>query len=344
MSIVLVFQDLHDWDNNIRGRKNYISECDYNLDEIYRLALETRRKNPREDLYGVFLGDVVHREFRSIDRSIYFYARMTEIRSLFKDMFLVVGNHEITYSNNNPVWSLVKTIESKSAPVKANYAKGRLPLLRVVDFVDIDGVRLHFIHHSSTTNRFASGRNIAFAHDTFLCEPLINSMQIRNDVDLKTEYTGYTAINDSSFLRNFDEVYFGHLHLAFGSYTVKFDCGRKTTLNYMGSIGRTNKSEVRILKQSREVAMIRLKDGDYSKDSLTFNLCPVEDVIDFEKVRKAEEAYVDAKDRKIIRQTDLNGEDPVVKIETILSNNTRALDLFRGSQRGEMPEWLITLL
>lgn len=344
MAVVLVFQDLHEWDNNIRGRKNYVKECDHNLNEIFRIIIDTKKRYPRDKIYGVFLGDVVHREFRNIDRAIYFYSRMTEIRSLLSDMFLVVGNHEITYSNNNPVWSLVKTIESDSAPIHHNFAKGRLPLLRIMDYIDIEGVRLHFIHHGSTSNRLGEGKNIAFVHDTFLCEPLINSMETKNDVDLKTEYTGYKPISDSSFLRFFDDIYFGHLHLAFGSYTVTFDCGRKTTLNYMGSLGRTNKDEVRITKNTRDIGLIRISEGDYTKDTLTFMLPEVEEVLDFEKVKKSEQAYEDAKERKIIRQTDLNGEDPVEKIENILSSNAKALEIFRGSKRGEMPEWLIEVL
>lgn len=344
MSKVLVFSDMHMWDSNIRGRKNYVNECEHTLDEVFRIGLETRRRYPKDKVYAVLLGDFVHRSFKSIDASIRLYSRMTEIRSLFADMFLVVGNHEITYSNDNPTWSLVKEIESVSAPVHGNYAKGRLPLLRVLDYIDIEGVRLHFIHHGSTSNRYGSGKNIAFMHDNYLCEPLINSMQVKHNVDLKTEYTGFIDINDDSYVRFFNDIYVGHMHLAFGEYTLTFDDGHKSIIHYMGSLGLTTKDEVRTGKSTRDIGLIHINEGDYKTETIVFNLPEIEDVLDMESVKKNEEKYVEAKERKIIRQTDLNGEDPIERIESIFQSNKKALELFKGSKRGEMPEWLMKVL
>lgn len=344
MAIVSDFTDLHLWDKSLRSRRDYVRESLDLFDIVVKEVKEVRALYPNEKYVVVLCGDVFHKDSKSVTAGIQWSQRFYILRTLCDELIFVIGNHEITWSQDNVFWTLITECRGKNIPVTPNYAKGLIPIAKVMDYMDLDGVRLHFVHYHGDVSEMCDGKNIAFVHDDYLCPDLVNLIEAKNNVDLKTEYVGYKNIEESSKLSGLDAIFFSHNHKASGVYDLELISGKITRVYYLMSLGRTTKDQVFETGTKRMVPLIRISNGDFDVVRRYVELPHAKDVIDIVAVKKSEESYEKQKQNRAIRQTRISGVDPVDDIREKLKELPEAVEMFDLSKDRKRPEWLRRLL
>ncbi len=337
---VVVFTDTHWWDSPLRNRISYVDESIDLYDRMFDIVLNQRKLNPKAKLIVVFLGDVFHKDGKNITNSIQWYQRLFKLRSLVDKVYLVVGNHEISWNKDNVFWTLVDEIDSITAPVAGNFAKGIIGMCEIKDYIDIFDTRLHFVHYHGRVTDCIDGNNLAFVHDDWLCPELVNIIQKRDNVDLKTQYIGYMDISNSDIISQLDCVFLGHNHKARGVYELELKPEKITTFHYLMSLGRTSKDQVFDTTNERSIPVITINEDGYTVDLISFDLPTAKDVMDMDSVEKNDKAYAKQVKNREIRKQQINGKDPVKSIENILIDIPDALDIFKDAQQRKRADWV----
>ena len=152
MSKFIVIPEPHISYNNIEGRKDYISEIKYYLNDI----LEDIKEN-KDIKWVVFVGDVFNRGFNDVDEYFYWIDWFTELDKMLSlrggCIYSVIGNHELTYAKSNPFWRLTSKDDggfniTMNWHSKVASPKGLRSLIKVEDIVEMgDKTSLFFCHY-----------------------------------------------------------------------------------------------------------------------------------------------------------------------------------------------------
>lgn len=340
-----IIQDTHFWDKNIAGRKDYTKECE----DTYDYLLKTIRECKAEKKYILFLGDIFHSKFKDEISFNNWIQKFLILRSACNGIFSVVGNHELTYKDHNPFWSLLSEIESEQLQVLGCKAKGTLPVIRVPDYLDIFDVRFNFNHFGTYISNLIVDTNILLCHNYWLSDEIKRSMDIIGEMQVNSKYLQYNEINDDCDLKYFDEAFLGHNHMLISDYTFKWDDKSfpQSNVHFCGSLGLTNKNEVLYTPNTRNIYYIDIfGTKNYKVSNLVYSLSKeTQDTIDDVKVAENIEKYKAAKYKKsLIKKYDLTLMDPIQAIESDLKDDIDALELFRDLERGSVPEWMQKLI
>ena len=106
----LVVTDLHISYQDKPNRFSYKDELKVVLDKIRNSLVQL--KNEGYTVVLIFLGDLFDRSFRSVKQALVAQSQIYDLASCADYTYTLVGNHEFTYSTNNPFWSLVDEISS----------------------------------------------------------------------------------------------------------------------------------------------------------------------------------------------------------------------------------------
>jgi hypothetical protein len=140
-------------------------------------------------------------------------------------------------------------------------ALGKFPVLELVEQLTVaEQVVFHMGHHKSYPKAIVGKKNIGLFHNSILSTEIANVLRDRYNRDPLVGYIDYDYLNNYNTFANFDYVFVGHMHKAYGVFTVE-DNGFKTRLRYLASLGRTNILEVNDLDLERVIPVFTVYEN-----------------------------------------------------------------------------------
>ena len=325
----LIVPDLHYWYKNISCRKDYLGELDEVLNNIF-MAI-----NSDPSINNVILaGDIYHRGFNDLDSSRPVKKYWSELKHLLNsrdgELYAVIGNHEFSFSKNNPFWLqddvIFKTPE------------------------DIYDNGFHFYlesyHSKKSVRKFREKveANVCITHNEVL--PPEMAEFVRKESGRRI----FTTNKCTSFSRyNVDALFVGHMHQVVDTFMVNDD-GKNFEVQYLGSIGRTSVEEISNDFRLRNLPIVEVGvDADGNEGKGLFNVTQMsielreyhETVISeqVEKNRKVREKQKDMRELKLQKVTD----DPVEEFKKEI-NNSNISNILDCAYEGKRPIELVNLL
>lgn len=303
----LLVSDLHYSDVQKTNRINYQDEVNYVLQYIFKCV--KKYKDIGYDVNVIFLGDIFDTSFKSITKAIRANNIISTLAQACK-VYSVLGNHEITYSKNNPFYSLVRNVDS--GYIKS-YSKKELEFTGVRNSINIpdklvDGeVVFYFNHYGMDVMEPKIGvtRIGLFHHDI-----VHSSIRKYASSMLGEEMYGVT-IDDTrcDALGMYTHCYFGHIHKIYGKFEIE---DSKTLLHYLASLGRPNVSEVRDDFLERCIPAVLVHNGELHKiEDNYITLMKYSECVNELAEIKRREKYSIVKDRKDMRGYDALSDIPV---------------------------------
>ena len=302
----LIVPDLHIWYKNISCRKDYLGELEEALNNIMMYINGDRTINN-----VILAGDIYHRGFNDLDSSRpikkYWSNLKYVLNSRGGELYAVIGNHEFSFSKNNPFWLqddvLFKTPE---------------------DIID-NGV--HFYLESYHCQK--SVRDLRESVDCDICITH-NEVLPPEMVDFVRKESGrrvFTSKKCTSFERyRVKHLFVGHMHQVVDTFIVN-DNDMNFEVQYLGSIGRTSVEEISNEFRERSLPVVEVgidKDGNEGSGKFNVTQLPLmlreyhETVISeqVEKNRKIRDTQKDLKELKLQKVTD----DPVEELKQSMNN------------------------
>ena len=270
MSKFMVVPEPHISYTNIDGRKDYIGEIYSYMNEIMQII------NEDKDIDTVcFVGDIFNRGFNNIEEYFRWIDWFTFLNDVLTSrggkIYSVVGNHELSFSKNNPFWRLVAKEHfntDASWDNKAVMPKGLKDIINVCDVLEYsDKVSIFFCHYDRTDmckkqvmshiEEHSDKCRICLSHNYIISNEIMRTLRDGYGRDPMTHFIEHEHIGSMGLYEQFDMVFNGHMHKAYSRFTITRDNdNHKTKLFYLGSIGRTNSDEVNDTDLTRLIPVI----------------------------------------------------------------------------------------
>lgn len=324
-SCFLIVSDLHLYCKNLANRKDYAGELSTVKRHCLSLA-EGYKRTGWDDVNLLLLGDVFHRgyqnTFSAINDSNFFFIWSVK----FGKVFSVIGNHELHYWSENPFFALVDEIKSeKLSQLKSDVwtPVGIFPVINVTDRLECGEVVFHFNHYGTPISIPEPGKiNVGLFHQEIVSSQVLNAA--------KTLFGKDVFVKQSSALeevRGYQFCFLGHLHKMYGIYKTE----EGGILCYLASLGRTNSGEVNDDFLERRIPVVKVEDGKFSGiDDNTILLGARDEVLDVKAAAKAEENYGIQKGRKLARNYEVSGNNPVGNMREYFAENKLATLILDG--------------
>lgn len=327
----LIITDVHATYKNKRNRINYLSEVDFVFNKIEEL-IEKYSYDYNVNL--IFLGDIIDVSFKSQDKAILYNNTMIRLDSMVDKIYSVVGNHEITYYIDNPFWTLMNKIDAPSVTSKLNKSwkpKGLMQIINVVDTLADGNVLFHFNHNirDGVSAPIEGKYNIGLFHKDIISKSIINSMELNKDMDIFE--VNPTYIEDNSYiLHGYKYCFFGHMHKVFGKWDYIDDItGEETILQYLGSLGRSNHSEVNDNFLTRSIPAVIVTDGEFERvEDNFFDLPPRGECVNEKLVENDKIKYEKRKVIKSYNTYTSTGDDPINNMRELFADDPKLLSSF----------------
>lgn len=320
-SYILV-SDLHKWSNNLANRKDYIGEIEDVEKYIMEAIEEEISLGHRPNVF--FLGDIYHRGFKSIAKSINANNDMVLLASYCDIVASVVGNHEITYKKDNPFWTLMCEVETEV--LTEVEPKGVVNILRVPDVITDGEVSFYFNHYGTDVPLPSNKFNILLSHNDITTKDIVDFTESQGRVG----YVGnYLDFSKEDIFKGYNVVYLGHEHIRYGSWIYTNETtGWETEVNNLGSLGRTNIGEVLDDFLERRLPIIRVKDGKYME---TYNkiitLRNGNDSLDKKKIELSLEKRESINEVKRMLDYKPLEDDPLTNIRDMFADDLNKLSI-----------------
>ena len=324
----LIITDIHMTYVKKENRFNYQKEIDVVFEQIHCCIDKYHAQGYRVTL--LFLGDVFDKGYLStfdgIGANNYFIC----LRNKCEAIYSVIGNHELSYYNNNPFFTLTTKIDSEKLQKVRNKVFTPKGLINVIDIVDIlqDGeVMFHFNHYGTPVSVPVEGmKNIGLFHQDIVCNEILEESKRRlsekklwgsQPIDFEKTYP----------LAGYDYCFLGHLHKVYGMWKWSDDyTGKETMLYYLASLGRPNYTEVNNNFLERNLPAVLVEEGKLKNvDNNFFNLPPVENSVKMDVVEAVQEKYEQRKRVKMYREYVPVTDDPVVNIMNKCASDSQRL-------------------
>lgn len=299
--VYLVVTDLHLYYKNLSSRKNYLAELDVARQKIEELC----EKYDRPTI--LFLGDIFHSGYQSVTQAISDISWFGKLKEITSGLYTVVGNHELSYTKSNPFYGLICGVASSKLPISSKVF-GHHGVVNVVDEL-IDGDTKFVFNHYGTeidTDKF-EGVKIGLFHQDLV------TAQVEADNDIQVYGD---RLEDTSVFSSYDYAFLGHIHSVYGLYRE----GR-TFVDYLGSLGRTNVTEVNDKNRERDIPAVIIEDNKFSRIERNQFLLPsrAESVIE-ESVIANHEAYEKRKVLHEVRDMRIGNEDSIDNVRVMLKD------------------------
>lgn len=317
-TVYLVVSDLHKSYKNLANRIDYSSEIEFVENKIISLSSEYRSLGYNTNL--IFMGDIFHSSFRSVSAALKTNTEFRKFSKHFKKVFSVIGNHELTYYNNNPFWYLINNFKTKRIKDLRETKVGT----GVIDIYDriIDGeVEIIFNHYNAgiypaTPDMYSIG---LFHQDIMFSQVVDDASSKGRNVFKTSEFLDMETYNK---LDSYNYCMFGHNHMLYGKWE---DTDRNLVIHNIASLGRTNHKEVDNNFLERVIPAIIIEDGKLANIELNkFDLPSRELCVNEEEVSLSQDKYKLTKERKEIREYDCMNDNPVSSLK--LAFNNAAID------------------
>ena len=323
----LIVSDLHISYKSLANRINYRNEIDYVQSELIQVAKKYRNYGYTVKL--LLLGDVFHNSYQSVFNALIDSDFFKMWKQVFGDIYSVLGNHELSYYDSNPFYSLVTEVESKKVkdiPGKICTPIGVLPVISVPDTLCDGNVIFYFNHYAcpiakvEDTNKI----NIGLFHQ----EIVDHSIKAKMETTLGSGiFANTVSIDSSGILNDYDYCFFGHMHKIYGMWQTDSN----TVLCYLASLGRTNETEVNDNFLERNIPVILVDDGNFiAAEDNKFLLMPRSECVNTALVEKAKKTYEIEKMRKAAKTYVPIGDDPLKNLRQVFQECPKHLDVLNA--------------
>lgn len=248
MTHVFIIPEPHLWDKTFKNRKSYPDEVMEYMQQVMGIISGYEGKR-----VIIFPGDIFHRSYGGIDGIITTFNLFKDLNTLTdNNVFSCVGNHELSFTYNNPFWIMAEDYTTRYVNLHGLKAFGTMhPGIKVVDELDIEDIRFLFGHYCRKDLADTSGKDLVFITHNSLLEPEIDKyVSDKFGIESKTEYMHTVGIKNGDGIpvtEKLKYVFVGHMHTFFGKFNVEENVqgtDLQFLLQYMGSLGRTSISEV----------------------------------------------------------------------------------------------------
>lgn len=281
--------DIHAY-HSLANRYDYHAEIMGVADRIGRLVAKYREQGYR--CISLFNGDVAHRGSAKDSLNDYATQIIKLLLSYFDENFLNIGNHELSYYKNNPIWKFIMEFEDQRLITNHPYIKctSTTQDLRVVDKLEYEDFEIVFTPYKYKPVRGKKRYSHLVMHDDLISNHAHNK--------LSTEMPAYKMNRVFVDKDEFDYVYCGHSHMIRETWLHG-----TTTVYNLSTLGRSNVNEVNDSFRHRIIPVIISEDG-YFKEVIeeSITLHKREDIVDEEMLEQKRELYQETKERKDVRK------------------------------------------
>lgn len=277
----LILSDLHfAWKKEVR--LDYTREIMYIFEQLDRIASCNESEGYTNIL--IILGDFFDRGFSDSNDAMTALTFTRTFLNRFKNVYAVVGNHELTYYKNNPFWFLISEIQDEEL-CKQNslkQPKGLEANIKVVDRLIDGNVVFSFNHFGSRLKLPLLDKpiNIGLFHQNIASKEIVGI------------YGKYLDIDNCSELVGYDYLFLGHIHS--NEYYGKYQLDSGGIAYYLASLGRPNVLEVDDRYLERNIPVIKINSGElFCIEDNKFNLLSrsesvFEDIVQLNKKTREE--------------------------------------------------------
>ena len=327
----IIITDAHLWTRDRKSSIDYRRECFhffYQIEDIIDEELEKGR-----NVYLIFLGDVFHRSYKYLDEAMqdvdYFHYLNTKVHGIFS----VVGNHEMTYSKNNPFWFLKNKIESKYLRVYTKLEpKGINNIIMTPDYIVCGNLCFQLNHYSLSVRPCTSDNEYVLSHNTITTSSIMNNHpEVWN--------AGYIDFEEERTFEGFKRVYLGHQHELYGTYVYKNVKGGETIVRNLGSLGRPSSKEIRNDFLKRAIPVIHTMNGNV--DSVTeveIELLAREECVNEAVVERQRKMRRIRKAKEIIKNYNPVADRPIEEVRETFRNFTTATNIINCCLQDKVDE------
>lgn len=255
-------------------------------------SLVDRYKRQGYTCVSLLNGDVAHKGSATDSKNDPVAQAIKLLLSFFDENYLNIGNHEITYHKNNPIYKFIDSIEDERVIRRHPQIRTSSLLrdLRVVPILEYNDFEIVFTPYGEYPERGTREKSILVMHDDLL------SAHARNK--LASEMPMYKIKPYGIPDETFDYVFCGHNHMVL----EKWESG-STQIYNLASLGRSNVKEVDDSFRQRIIPIILSEDGNFSKiaeESITLH--PRCDIVSEQEVEESKSKYEVQKDRAEVRK------------------------------------------
>lgn len=295
------------------NRIDYLSEINYVKSQIVQRVLHTNSLGYNS--YLLFLGDVYNNGYKDVESAMIEIDFMAFLENITKGKFSVIGNHELHFPKGNPFWNLLSEIPNgmTNLPSTKLKLKGAAGLLKITDRLIDGNVVFNFNHYGSTIlSPIPNKVNIGLFHQDIVCSPAINGAKAKG---LNPYESKAILLDRDDVLVGYDYSYFGHFHKYYGKWDI--DNGR--TIHYLGSLVRTNATEVNNSFLERTIPCVFVDDGELTSiEDYKFNLMTEEECLKVQVIEKERQRRVEKKEILETRKNELMLTDVVSSVKAVL--------------------------
>ncbi len=336
MSKVIIVPEPHIFDKSFQNRYSYRKEIETYLYQVKTMA--EQYKSIGEDVSIIFMGDVFHMGF---SKMVPFVSCIDWFKSLEVEfsgrVYSLIGNHELSYPQNNPFWMLADFDSKWYNTYKSIPGFGTASCIKVRDELVIDNTLFVFghYHRQEFDYDFSQYDDVQFlTHNSIMDSEIVNVIKNQFNRDPKMEYagSGVTSIRQRGSIpltSKLSHMYVGHMHTAYSHFYVEEninDIDMNFELRYLGSLGRTNHAEVNDNDLIRSIPVVDTKT--HNVEYLELVLWSRSQCIKEEVVEKSQYAYQKTKAIKQLRKNNMSMQSPIDGIREWLSQSPADLELF----------------
>lgn len=269
-SAYLLLPDLH-YAVTKENRVNYLSEV-LEIVEGFLSVNQTYRDSGYSTKL-IFMGDVIDGNIGKAQDAMRCLDLFRYITSCFDSTYAVIGNHETTYTTNNPFWYMISSLgDADLYDITKNIQPQSIyPCLSVPDIL-VDGeVTFHFNHHGIKVKlpETDGGTHIGLFHQNV------------GSTELCKMWGAYDDIEKAPYTELYDYMFFGHLHLATGTYKLSDRCIGE----WLGTCVGTNIDEVTRLGEELSLPIVLVEGGKLTGiEHKVIRRLPIKDVVRWDVV------------------------------------------------------------
>ena len=348
MTHVFIIPEPHMWDKSFKNRKNYAEE----IQGYMHTLVDMIEKYDGEKII-IFPGDIFHRSYAGIDGIVSAFNLFKELNILTNgNVYSCVGNHELSYSANNPFWILAEDNTARFVGLHGIKAFGTMrPGIKIVDELDVGPIQFMFGHYDRKDLVVTSDKDIVYISHNSLIEPEIDEY-IRNKFNkpTQTEYMHTVGLRSGEGIPispALKYVFVGHMHTFYGKFDVEetiCNVDMRFTLQYMGSLGRTSVSEIDDNNLDRTIPHFCIEGSTYTYEPINFRLATRADTVLEEVVKENAVKYQNVKTMRQLVETTSFGDTPEQRIDRRLAESPFLLELFHSVYSNELNATITALL
>lgn len=337
----LIVTDLHIIDKIlVSNRIDYSKEMKVVNDALFDFI--ENYKSRGYEVILLFLGDIYHRGYTDPSASIDGNNLLIYLSQQVSGMYTVVGNHELTYYRNNPFYTLFSQANStrlERVNDRVTRPKGRMQIINIVDILEDGEVLFNFNHYGCGIGLTQEGKvNIGLFHQEVVCSEILSWMKKRFDMDIFVN--DVINLDKDNVFRGYDYCFLGHMHKMYGKFEMEAEnTGDETTLYYLGSLGRTNHSEIQDNFLERNIPAVLVENGCFSQvEDNKFNLLPRSKCIREEIVKENQEKRKEVKEFKKLKDYKASSDNPVQNVYEQVSTNPEVTKILLDLQNSNIDQ------